>query len=238
MDGERCAPACVAISVRGPRLRWLSRTMTSAAARLARTTMAVCADGGVPVEMIRGAMFPWCFRLHFHAGDEVALVMAGRARLRLGTACRDVAAGETVVVPAGAVHRFEPVDRHGWAFASRFVLRSASTPVAPSERAKRVLMLLAERTSLQTDVAALAGACAVSAGYLAREFRRETGTSLHHFHVLVALQKAKGLLREGAPVVEAALEAGFYDQAHLTRAFVRTLGMTPGAFRSAWAAAL
>jgi AraC-like DNA-binding protein len=37
--------------------------------------------------------------------------------------------------------------------------------------------------------------------------------------------------------VEAALAAGFYDQAHLNREFVRTLGMTPAAFRAGWSAA-
>jgi AraC-like DNA-binding protein len=44
------------------------------------------------------------------------------------------------------------------------------------------------------------------------------------------------LLRSATSIVEAALEAGFYDQAHLTREFVRNLGLTPGAFRSAWSA--
>jgi AraC-like DNA-binding protein len=49
------------------------------------------------------------------------------------------------------------------------------------------------------------------------------------------VQKAKALLRDGEAVAEAALAAGFYDQAHLTREFVRTFGMTPGTYRSAWA---
>jgi AraC-like DNA-binding protein len=39
-------------------------------------------------------------------------------------------------------------------------------------------------------------------------------------------------------VVEAALAAGFTDQAHLNREFVRMLGMTPDAFRKGWATAL
>jgi len=95
-------------------------------------------------------------------------------------------------------------------------------------------MLLADRRTLRTDVEAIARDCAVSAGHLARAFRRATGTSLHNFHVLLALRKAKARLQEGALLVEAALDNGFYDQAHLTREFVRTLGMTPGTFRSAW----
>jgi AraC-like DNA-binding protein len=96
------------------------------------------------------------------------------------------------------------------------------------------MMLLANRRTLQTDVDSIARDCAVSAGHLARAFRRATGTSLHNFHVLLAVRKAKARLREGAPLIEAALDGGFYDQAHLTREFVRTFGMTPGTFRSAW----
>ena len=35
---------------------------------------------------------------------------------------------------------------------------------------------------------------------------------------------------------DAAIDSGFYDQAHLTREFVRTYGFTPKAYKSAWAA--
>jgi len=204
----------------------------------ARTSLAVRSTETVAVEIIEGPRSCWSFRPHFHAGDETVHVREGRARLRLPSGDRPVGAGDVVVVPAGVIHRFEPVDEQGWAFVSEF----RPLPAADERRADsagdglgvRAKTLLADRESLQTDVEAIAEACAVSAGYLSRVFRRETGTSLHHFHVLLALQKAKSLLKQGAPLVEAALDAGFYDQAHLTREFVKTLGMTPGTFRSAW----
>jgi len=202
----------------------------------ARTSFAVRPGGSGRVETITGGRHAWRFRPHFHAGDEIVQVLAGRARLRLPAACRVVGAGDTVVVPAGVVHRFEPVDNHGWAFASRFVpTKTASTGESPALGAQ-AKALLSGRPSLHTDVEAIALACAVSAGHLARAFRRETGTSLHNFHVLLALHKAKALLREQAPIIEAALDAGFYDQAHLNREFVKTFGMTPAAFRAGWAA--
>jgi AraC-like DNA-binding protein/mannose-6-phosphate isomerase-like protein (cupin superfamily) len=211
--------------------------------RTSRTFLTVHQAGGRPLEVIQGAQSSWRFRPHFHAGDEIVRLLAGRARLRLQTSCREVAEGETVVVPAGMVHRFEPLDDKGWAFASEFVLRPANTllagpPDAPAGDGlvKQATMMLAGRHSLQTDVDSIARDCAVSAGHLARAFRRATGTSLHNFHVLLAVHKAKARLREGAPLIEAALDGGFYDQAHLTREFVRTFGMTPGTFRSAWMA--
>ena len=209
-------------------------------AAAARTSFTVSPGGAGGVETIAGARHAWRFRPHFHAGDEIVQVLAGRARLRLPTTCREVAAGDTVVVPAGVIHRFEPVDGSGWAFSSRFV--PPTTKNAPADDPHDALgaqarALLSGRPSLHTDVEAIAQACAVSAGYLARAFRRETGTSLHNFHVLLALHKAKASLRDRAPVIEAALDAGFYDQAHLNREFVKTFGMTPAVFRAGWAAA-
>lgn len=195
------------------------------------------------MEIIEGAQFPWRFRLHFHAGDEIVRLLAGRARLRLPTDCHEIAAGDTIVVPAGVVHRFEPLDEKGWAFASEFLTPPApARPAVPADAnagaglVAQATMLIAGRPTLQTDVELVARHCSVSAGHLARAFRRATGTSLHNFHVLLALRKAKARLQEGAPLVEAALDNGFYDQAHFTREFVRTFGMTPGTFRSAWAA--
>ncbi len=203
--------------------------------------MTICRNGAARVEIIEGPISPWRFRPHFHVGDEIVMILAGRARLLMGGTYRQVEAGETLLVPAGVIHRFEPIDGQGWAFASQFVPSLAGRPapdllpkIGQAHLVARALVMLVDRPTLQTDVGGVALACAVSAGHLARSVRREIGTSLHNVHVLIALHKAKGLLKHGAPVVEAALEAGFYDQAHLNREFVRTFGMTPGVFRSAW----
>jgi AraC-like DNA-binding protein len=202
----------------------------------ARTSFTVEPAAGGPIETIAGERRPWRFRPHFHSGDEVVRIHAGRARLRLPTTCMELAAGDTVVVPAGVIHRFEPVDGSGWAFTSRFVPAMREAP-AGQPLGARAKAMLAARPTLHTDVEALARACAVSAGYLARMFRRETGTGLHNFHVLLALHRAKARLRDQAGIAQAALDAGFYDQAHLNREFVRTFGMTPAAFRAGWSVA-
>ena len=188
------------------------------------------------IETIAGERSPWRFRPHYHVGDELVRLTAGCARLRLPTGYRDIEAGETVVVPAGTVHRFEPLDAEGWAFTSEFVVGDDKTRIPSSPLVARAIDLLAHRDGLRTDTEALASACHVSAGYLTRTFRRVTGTSPHNFHVLLVLQKAKALLRDGAPLAAAAFDSGFYDQAHLTREFVRTYGFTPKAFRAAWSA--
>lgn len=201
-----------------------------------RTRLSVLATAASPVERIDGSMGRWAFRPHFHVGDELVRIQAGRARFRLGAQDWIVGGGDEILVLAGQVHRFEPVDEAGWAFRSEFHAHDGTAvPVGPL--VSRVERLLSRRPSLHSDIDALARACSLSSGYLAREFRRETGTSLHNFHVLVALHRAKALLKSDGPLVDAALGAGFYDQAHLTREFVRTFGMTPGSFRSAWSSA-
>lgn len=212
-----------------------ARTMGAVSRGSARTAFSVRRCGSAPVEIIEGRRARWRFRPHYHMGDECVRITGGRALLRLLNTTVELEAGESIVVPAGAVHRFEPVDGACWSFVSEFVRPGQPNVSGSSVLGSRATLLLAERSSLSTDVASIAAACRVSAGYLSRVFRREFGTSLHNFHVVLAVQKAKALLRDGVAVVEAAVEAGFYDQAHLTREFVRTFGMTPGAYRSAWA---
>jgi AraC-like DNA-binding protein len=206
------------------------------------TALAVRRNAGRSIETITGERAAWRFRPHYHAGDEIVRLTAGRARLRLAAGTRLVEAGETVVVPAGTVHRFEPVDAEGWAFTSEFALprddaRDRLGPPVGQRLVARAIERLAERATLRSDADDLARACGVSAGHLARSFRRATGTGLHNFHVLMVLQRAKARLRAGAPLADAAAASGFCDQAHLTREFVRTYGFTPGAFRTAWAVA-
>ena len=60
----------------------------------ARTAFAVERTAQAPVETLAGGRHAWRFRPHFHAGDEVVRMLAGRALLRLPDGCREVVAGE------------------------------------------------------------------------------------------------------------------------------------------------
>ncbi len=63
---------------------------------------------------------------------------------------------------------------------------------------------------------------------LARHFRQLLGTSPHRYLVMRRLSRAKQLLLAGSSLAGAAVEAGFADQAHLTRHFRDAFGITPG----------
>lgn len=67
---------------------------------------------------------------------------------------------------------------------------------------------------------------------ISRQFRRAYGVSPHRFLGLRRLDLAKSLIRDGTPLAEAALAAGFADQSHLTRQFRKAFGVTPGAWRA------
>ena len=66
---------------------------------------------------------------------------------------------------------------------------------------------------------------------LITSFRREVGVSPHRFICDMRVRRAQDMLRSGMPPAIAALEAGFYDQSHLTRHFKRVCGSTPGKYR-------
>lgn len=63
---------------------------------------------------------------------------------------------------------------------------------------------------------------------LARQFKRAFGTSPHRYQVMRRLERAKAGIRSGLSLASAAVDAGFADQAHMSRHFKRTYGMTPG----------
>jgi AraC-like DNA-binding protein len=76
----------------------------------------------------------------------------------------------------------------------------------------------------------LAHEAGLSPFHLCRVFRQEIGLSPHAYQVLVRVQLAKRLLAEGVSIAQIAVEAGFFDQAHLTRHFKRIFGVTPGRY--------
>ena len=80
------------------------------------------------------------------------------------------------------------------------------------------------------ELADLAGG---SPTHVARRFGREVGLPPHAYHLQARIANAKVLLGQGMTPGAAALAAGFSDQSHFNRHFVRVVGMTPGGFRRA-----
>jgi AraC-like DNA-binding protein len=64
----------------------------------------------------------------------------------------------------------------------------------------------------------------------ARQFHAIYGTSPYRYSVMRRLNAARGWLHAARPLADAAVEAGFADQAHFTRTFKAAFGMTPGRY--------
>lgn len=60
-----------------------------------------------------------------------------------------------------------------------------------------------------------------------RRFLRATGMSQTMLQQIKRARYATTLLQKGEPIAEVAQEAGFFDQAHLTRSLRRLIGQTP-----------
>ncbi|MBI5932005.1 MAG: AraC family transcriptional regulator [Chloroflexi bacterium] len=86
--------------------------------------------------------------------------------------------------------------------------------------------LPSENVSLES----LAQVAGLSSFRLCRVFHRETGLTPHAYQILVRVRLAKTLLVQGIPISQAAVESGFFDQAHLTKHFKRIYGVTPGRY--------
>jgi AraC-like DNA-binding protein len=102
-----------------------------------------------------------------------------------------------------------------------------------SPHVARAIQRLDAAPELPVSLAELAALSGVSRFQLLRGFARETGITPHAYLVQQRVRLVQRLLAEGQSPAQAALRAGFADQSHMTRSFVRQLGITPGRYRAA-----
>jgi AraC-like DNA-binding protein len=76
----------------------------------------------------------------------------------------------------------------------------------------------------------LATEAGLSRYQLIRAFARELGLTPHAYILQRRIALAQRLMRAGCDLAEVAVRAGFYDQSHLTRWFVRQFGVTPSRY--------
>jgi AraC-like DNA-binding protein len=129
--------------------------------------------------------------------------------------------GEALLALAGAQDRSRADLRERRSDASRRGLA----------RAAQVRVAVRYRESIALGVLARELGC--SPFHLSRTFRGEIGVPLHKYQTRLRLRAALGALLEGASDLTAlALELGFFDHAHFTRAFRREFGRAPSSCRT------
>ncbi|MBW7965516.1 helix-turn-helix domain-containing protein [Bradyrhizobium sp. BR 10261] len=84
----------------------------------------------------------------------------------------------------------------------------------------------------EITLAAMASACGIGTKSFVRAFAATTGKSPYQYVIAARVERAKRLIEQDRlGLAEIALRCGFSHQEHLTRAFRRLTGQTPGRYR-------
>jgi AraC family transcriptional regulator len=111
---------------------------------------------------------------------------------------------------------------------------AAATGRRPPRWLGEARALLHDRGQEHLRIADVASEVGVHPAYLARSFRSHFGTPLGSYARRLRLTWAANQLNSTDDLIaQIALEAGFFDQSHFTRAFRQNYGMTPLAYRKA-----
>jgi AraC family transcriptional regulator len=116
-------------------------------------------------------------------------------------------------------------------------MRPASRParggLAPWQE-RRATEILRDNVRGSVTLKEVAQECGLSVGYFSHAFRRTLGVSPHRWLIEQRVVLSKEKLRDyRLTLSEVAMECGFSDQSHLTRAFRQAVGVSPGVWRRA-----
>jgi len=168
--------------------------------------------------------------------SEASRAIAGRA-CALPFAPRPVVKSERLraLIEAAFSADMEPLAAEGIVLAlTEALLAEAGTPVPTPPRVdqravQRARQLLDCATRRLVHSSELEAATGLSRFELARQFRAQLGTSPYRYSLMRRLEWVRDRLGKRS-TVDLALEAGFADQAHFTRAFKACVGVTPGRY--------
>ncbi len=97
---------------------------------------------------------------------------------------------------------------------------------------RRLESRLADNRTRRLSVAEMAETVGLSPSWFAAAFKKTTGKTPHSWQLEQRIGAAERLLLDGGlSLAEIAVQLGFSDQAHLTKAFRQVLGQTPAAWR-------
>lgn len=102
----------------------------------------------------------------------------------------------------------------------------------PTPCIRRVRDRIDDDPAVPLTLAELARDVGLSRYQLIRAFARDLGLTPHAYIVQRRIALARRLIRAGHVLADVAALAGFCDQSHLTRCFVRQLGVTPSRYAS------
>jgi AraC-like DNA-binding protein len=110
--------------------------------------------------------------------------------------------------------------------------RVGPTSAAYSPSVARVLDRIRAEADMPLSLADFAHTSGLSRFQILRRFAREVGITPHGYLTQHRVKLARRAIAAGSPLADAAVAAGFADQSHMTRNFLRQFGISPGRYRS------
>jgi AraC-type DNA-binding domain-containing proteins len=181
----------------------------------------------------------WSYRMFYLPRDIMCRATGGDAPPRFASTCTSdpelaarLARVHVLLEQSADWLRQETALIHALhAMCTRHSMQPESSARAASPQAlRRVRDFLESHYSERVCLADLAVVAEMSAFHLIRQFRRYYGVAPYGYLELIRVERAKLMLRGGAPISQVAFATGFSDQSHLTRQFKRVLGVTPGSY--------
>jgi AraC family transcriptional regulator len=106
-------------------------------------------------------------------------------------------------------------------------------------RLKRVREFIDANLESELRLDQLAQVACLSQYHFARAFKRATGHTVHQYLSTIRLERAKELLAANeSSIADIAFQCSFSSQANFTKAFVRSIGISPGRYRRACASSV
>jgi AraC family transcriptional regulator len=108
----------------------------------------------------------------------------------------------------------------------------AQTAGLPEYQLRRLQDFIEANLDREITLAAMASTCGFGTKSFVRAFGATTGKSPYQYVIAARVERAKRLIEQDQEgLAEIALRCGFSHQEHLTRAFRRLTGQTPGRYR-------
>lgn len=118
------------------------------------------------------------------------------------------------------------------AISRRSEPRQVQTAGLPDYELRRLQDFIEANLEGEITLAAMASACGIGTKSFVRAFAATTGKSPYQYVIAARVERAKRLIEQNQQgLAEIALCCGFSHQEHLTRAFRKLTGQTPGRYR-------
>ncbi|MGK0291376.1 MAG: AraC-like DNA-binding protein [bacterium] len=102
-----------------------------------------------------------------------------------------------------------------------------------NEVAKQIKSILDENLDIDLTLNEISLKSGLSTRHCLRIFKKEYGLPIHAYILNQKIHKAKELLSTDMPIIDVALESGFFDQSHLTKSFKLVFQVTPKQYQNA-----